>query len=272
MATKPNLVCLITRQSPGKRSQLTHTTVKRVVILVTFFIYLRTGSDIYRKRKELQNFTSDPAPLSTLDWQGSVKTTEISVTSEAVDSALKPPPPAIVSAARRGSVTAAAARGPGAAYSVTISSSNESGFCEADDDLVLLTTPTQPTASAAAGPSPNRRRNHELNNASWSYTKCAILFFTAILITWIPSSANRFYSLIHSSEVSVPLQYMSSLVLPLQGFWNALIYIVTSWKAVKGLFAGSMRQWSAVQEITESLPQERPKERGTTSCQAKSDI
>ncbi|PHH67563.1 hypothetical protein CDD82_1325 [Ophiocordyceps australis] len=86
-------------------------------------------------------------------------------------------------------------------------------------------------------PSAARRRNHELNNAAWSYTKCAILFFTAILITWIPSTANRVYSVVHGNDVFAPLEFMSAFVLPLQGFWNAVIYAVTSWSACKTFFA-----------------------------------
>lgn len=89
-----------------------------------------------------------------------------------------------------------------------------------------------------------RRRNHERDNAAWSYTKCALLFFTAMLITWIPSSANRVYSLTHHNSVSVPLEFMSVFVLPLQGFWNCLVYITTSWTACKNLFHD---MWLAVQ-------------------------
>ncbi|KAM0454347.1 hypothetical protein ACHAPV_008426 [Trichoderma viride] len=81
-----------------------------------------------------------------------------------------------------------------------------------------------------------RRRNHERDNAAWSYTKCALLFFTAMLITWIPSSANRLYSLTHDKSTSVPLEFMSVLVLPLQGFWNCLVYVTISWTACKNLF------------------------------------
>lgn len=81
-----------------------------------------------------------------------------------------------------------------------------------------------------------RRRNHERDNAAWSYTKCALLFFTAMLITWIPSSANRLYSLTHDRSTSVPLEFMSVLVLPLQGFWNCLVYVTISWTACKNLF------------------------------------
>lgn len=84
---------------------------------------------------------------------------------------------------------------------------------------------------------PNTRRKvYERNNAAWAYTKCSILFFIAILITWVPSSANRVFSVVHQQGRSVPLEFMSALVLPLQGFWNAVIYFVTSWEACKSLW------------------------------------
>ncbi|EGO55229.1 hypothetical protein NEUTE1DRAFT_131048 [Neurospora tetrasperma FGSC 2508] len=82
-----------------------------------------------------------------------------------------------------------------------------------------------------------RRLVHEAHNAVWSYTKCAILFFAVLLITWIPSSGNRVYTMINDGEVSKPLFFASAFVLPLQGFWNAIIYVVTSWAACKELGA-----------------------------------
>ncbi|KAL1842949.1 hypothetical protein VTJ49DRAFT_3590 [Mycothermus thermophilus] len=85
----------------------------------------------------------------------------------------------------------------------------------------------------------HRRAHIESHNAIWSYTKCAVLFFTVLLITWIPSSANRVYSIVHNGEVSRSLFFASAFVLPLQGFWNGVIYIVTSWAACKSLW-GSM--------------------------------
>lgn len=53
----------------------------------------------------------------------------------------------------------------------------------------------------------------------------------------VPSSINRLYSLIYPGHVSVPFTYASSVVLPLMGFWNSVIYITTSWTACKLLFA-----------------------------------
>lgn len=93
----------------------------------------------------------------------------------------------------------------------------------------------------------NRRRNYyESHNATWSYTKCAILFFAVLLITWIPSSGNRVYSMIHTDHISKPLFFASAFVLPLQGFWNAIIYIVTSWAACKSMWGyvlGGLAGW-----------------------------
>lgn len=83
----------------------------------------------------------------------------------------------------------------------------------------------------------NRRKLavYEANNAAWSYSKCALLFFTALLITWIPSTANRVYSVVNKNEISLGLEYASAFVLPLQGFWNGLIYLFTTRHACKKL-------------------------------------
>ncbi|KAB5575920.1 hypothetical protein GE09DRAFT_609283 [Coniochaeta sp. 2T2.1] len=212
-----------------------------IVILVTFFIYIRAGSEIYKKHQQLKNFSShhEPEPLPIMDDPGnSSKTTEVIVTSEVVDhNAIDLSP-----LGRRGSEVSSQPRPPNAAYSVTVSSSKRPFRRESENDDVLpiqsnvtVSAPPQ-TAQRTGTANPLRRRQaYEANNAAWSYTKCAILFFTALLITWIPSSANRVFSVVHTSESSQPLEYMSALVLPLQGFWNAIIYIVTSWKACQML-------------------------------------
>ncbi|KAJ9427427.1 hypothetical protein QL093DRAFT_2203669 [Fusarium oxysporum] len=173
-----------------------------VVIAVTFFIYIRAGSTIYRKRQELDDFSSTDRDLTygAGDHLGTIKTTEVSVTTE-------------------------------------VPSSGDVG----DEVLPIERQQTRASVQVPAqqqqrsGGNPARRRNRELSNAAWQYTKCALLFFTAILITWVPSSANRVYSVFHTKNSSVPLEFMSAFVLPLQGFWNALIYMVTSWSACKNL-------------------------------------
>jgi hypothetical protein len=127
------------------------------------------------------------------------------------------------------------------AYSVHISADTNSG----DNADVVLPAQNQLTHTTSHGPGQRskgggsgnhvRRINHDVNNAAWQYTKCAILFFTVLLITWIPSSANRVYTILHSQASSTPLEFMSAFVLPLQGFWNAIIYMVTTWSATKNI-------------------------------------
>lgn len=143
-------------------------------------------------------------------------------------------------------------------YSVTISAKPPlSPTLAADQPAQPTTSAINNKASHCAQPSPSetqgqqqsstssgnhnkgfsrRKTTYEAHTAAWSYTKCALLFFTAMLVTWIPSSANRVYSVVQNGEVNLPLEYMSAFVLPLQGFWNAIIYMTTSWKACKMLW------------------------------------
>ncbi|KAJ6004809.1 hypothetical protein N7540_012608 [Penicillium herquei] len=82
-----------------------------------------------------------------------------------------------------------------------------------------------------------RRFLTEGNFATWVYTKYAMLFFVALLVTWVPSTANRVYALVRPDLFAFGLNYASSFVLPLQGFWNSLIYVSISWPAFKTLGA-----------------------------------
>lgn len=235
------LVVAAVRTNPGEK--------KRVTILITFFIYIRAGRTIYEKRKQLHDFKSEPDPLSVNgESVATIKRTEVTVTTEAAvdprDTQLGP--------MGRGKELPSANSAAGA-YSVHISAEN----CGDDMQLPIQGRTIQQTSTIQVAPhrppNPSGRRNHELNNAAWSYTKCAILFFTAILITWIPSSANRVFSVVHQNETFAPLEYMSAFVLPLQGFWNAVIYAVTSWSACKNLLQEMRsRRSSAVTEITDS--------------------
>ncbi|TAQ86608.1 hypothetical protein B7494_g5063 [Chlorociboria aeruginascens] len=58
----------------------------------------------------------------------------------------------------------------------------------------------------------------ETNAESWLYARVAVLFFIALLITWVPTSVNRVYALAKPNVINFPLNYVSSFVFPLQGF------------------------------------------------------
>lgn len=53
----------------------------------------------------------------------------------------------------------------------------------------------------------------------------------------VPSTINRVYTLAYPDAFVFGLNYASSFVLPLQGFWNCLIYVSISWPACKSLWA-----------------------------------
>lgn len=92
---------------------------------------------------------------------------------------------------------------------------------------------------------PTLTRTHALQSAhpeSWLYARAAFLFFCALLISWVPSSANRLYALVHPDAYIFGLNYTESLVLPLQGFWNAIVYIITSQTACRNLWRAIIQQ------------------------------
>ncbi|XTI84913.1 hypothetical protein V2W45_211194 [Cenococcum geophilum] len=102
---------------------------------------------------------------------------------------------------------------------------------------------------SSAGQAGVRRRNNaamDANTAAWGYAKVAMLMFVALFIVWVPSTVNRVYSLVHPDNPLYVLNLMSALVLPLQGFWNAMIYIATSWSqcgiAVRVVFGARRRR------------------------------
>ncbi|KAI5867158.1 family A G protein-coupled receptor-like protein [Durotheca rogersii] len=233
-----------------------------VTILLTMSIYIRTGGEIWRKRKQLRYFGAssssahDPEPFGA-GGPYTIKTTEVTVTTEAAEEGQDG-----IDLAPLGRLAVPKKK---AAYSVTISSAappptpqgdTSSVSASARDSMPAATTTTTTTTTstvrgrtaASAAKSQRRRANFEASNAAWSYSKCAILFFTALLVTWLPSSANRAYGVVNHDGVQPALEIMSAVVLPLQGFWNTLIYVATSWEAVKMTAADVMaRGWGGVQ-------------------------
>ena len=52
----------------------------------------------------------------------------------------------------------------------------------------------------------------------------------------MPSSINRVYALVYPNAVNFGLNYAASFVFPLQGFWNVIVYIITSQTACRRLW------------------------------------
>ncbi|UNI21207.1 hypothetical protein JDV02_007217 [Purpureocillium takamizusanense] len=210
-----------------------------VVILLTLIIYIIAGRTIYQTRKQLREFSSDMSLLSPPDAEKepASRSTQVSYgrrpTIGSIPSRLAPPPDDDLEDAVEG-----VAQGAGEEALVG------GGPCGCGGDESNNTDPpaSPPRRPLPDGPTRARRRSYELKSAAWSYTKTSLLYFTGILLIWTPSSANRVYALVHGGTTIAPLAYMSGLVLPLQGFWNWLIYTVVSWPACQDLFH-ELKSW-----------------------------
>ncbi|KAJ5482520.1 hypothetical protein N7475_001332 [Penicillium sp. IBT 31633x] len=255
-SSPPQLWCWISVQWDFLRIAVFYGPVWFVISL-TFAIYLRAGTVIYQKRRQLRevgDIDPDIAPESPF-----AMLTGIQVTREIA-----------CSTPERRSLSENTARGmPSAAfraYSVTIEGGSTASTLQETNSRIGL-SPLQREHSNKTGRSdmPDSQRRSistEASSATWAYTKYAMLFFIALLVTWVclseafllfqvfcwflpgtdclifqvPSTINRVYSLARPNDFSFSLNYASSFVLPLQGFWNSLIYVSISWPAFKSLW------------------------------------
>ncbi|TVY21199.1 Cyclic AMP receptor-like protein A [Lachnellula arida] len=154
----------------------------------------------------------DPEPASPSPFTG-LRTTEIEVVTTATKSPIETPPESYT----RPEKPAAGGRDQ---YTITISAHDS------------RPTPPPPTPRGLFP-----RRPSSMDKVKWAYTKCAMLFAISILITWVPASANRVYGLRYPKSPSFALNICSAIVLPLQGFWNTVIYFTTSLSICRGVFA-----------------------------------
>ena len=224
--------------------------------MISFCIYVLAGREIFAKRKQLRAFRnpSRPVPGQIGSSLTSFKTTEIHITTELT--------------AAHSSTPIGAFLGP---------DEQRAGINDKNYDQYSVTIGSAPMSSRSEVPRPiesraqsttvqqNNRRAMEANRAAFGYTKVALLFFVSLLVTWVsflthttpsnqarvkhprthenpqvPSSTNRVFSLVHPSLIYPPFTYASAVVLPLMGFWNSVIYITTSWAAVRLLFSGKL--------------------------------
>jgi hypothetical protein len=220
--------------------------------MCTIAVYVRAGKDIWNKRQSLRNFSTtppDPLPVVSDPFQPT-KTTEVTITSEAADVS----PSDSIDLEALGGQPQGIPKAPQpvkSAYSVSISSNQLPGSQPPQPKLRVDThstysekpreifiSPVSPAVPISAtlpnlervrlNPLSRRNAANQADTAIWSYTKVAVLFFVAMMVTWVPSSANRVYSVVHPGQINLGLEYASAFVLPLQGFWNAIIYTTTS--------------------------------------------
>ncbi|KAF9735215.1 hypothetical protein PMIN06_008975 [Paraphaeosphaeria minitans] len=238
-----------------------------VIIGATMCIYIATGREIFKKRAELRSFSKIPDqefgttltnPFTTMDL-GNIKVeTEMKVetsyktTSIDQDSLAAYPP-------SRGSFSSTKELSEPAVISPPSLPFDNIKTCHHEDGprtgykATAFSTCRAPGRGAKRSQSfptehnPNRRRTTAMegNAAAWGYFKVAFLMFAALFIVWVPSTVNRLQQFIDKEHSLFGLNLASALVLPLQGFWNSMIYISTTWPECKRALADTLDSLSS---------------------------
>ncbi|KAL8689029.1 MAG: hypothetical protein Q9218_005207 [Villophora microphyllina] len=194
-----------------------------------------SGREIFKKRQQLRAFHhSSRYPVEVENPFTNFKTTEVEITSELANSQCNSHAESnsmIIYPMARSKPGPPSARGYDQ-YSVTVSSKPMSPTLSNSSPTV------PPTPGTAAAVHYRHRAAMEANTAAWGYTKVALLFFVSLLITWVK---RRSWPLIvdqgPTADVLVAGAFFDEqVVLPLMGWWNAVIYVTTSWGACKDLF------------------------------------
>ena len=156
----------------------------RCFIISTCTIYALAGRVIFKKRSQLRAFNSVPSTVVENPFTN-YKTTEIEITSEVLGIGQGGPP-----SSYRTSIDQGTGGGKGRhsslgtydRYNVHISSA----------PLEPRSSPPMSMEAKGLGNQQAQRtiqkQNHlalEANQAAWGYTKCALLFFVSLLITWV---------------------------------------------------------------------------------------
>jgi G protein-coupled glucose receptor regulating Gpa2 C-term len=78
------------------------------------------------------------------------------------------------------------------------------------------------------------RLDHCKSSVLRTYIRTAFIFWVIFVITWMPSSINRVYSLVQANGApSYALSMLSCITLPLQGFWNAVVFTMVGLRGWK---------------------------------------
>ncbi|KAJ4357327.1 uncharacterized protein N0V89_001902 [Didymosphaeria variabile] len=229
-----------------------------VVIGATMCIYIATGRQIFKKRAELRSFTKIPDgdlgnTITTTDFRNIKVETEMKVETSykhvsidqdslsraSFSSTKELSVPADVSTLPPSSGPFDLMKGTTRREDSPRTGYNATAFAtiQVPDRKVKN---SQSFSSSQRNTHKRRTTALEGNAAAWSYFKVAFLMFAALFIVWVPSTVNRLQQFIDKEHSIFGLNLASALVLPLQGFWNSMIYISTTWPECKRALADTL--------------------------------
>lgn len=154
-----------------------------MIVSLTFAIYLRAGAVIYQKRRQLRNLGGIDSIDADIPGSPFAMLTGIQVTREIA-----------CSTPERRSLSAEGAHGlPSAAfrtYTCTIEGGSQPNIIPGSSSHASSGPPQKENASKARANvvDSQRRASTDATSATWAYYKYAMLFFIALLVTWVSQS------------------------------------------------------------------------------------
>ncbi|POS85843.1 hypothetical protein EPUL_001877, partial [Erysiphe pulchra] len=162
-----------------------------IAILVSLSIYVRAGKDIWIKRQQLRS-NSGPPPNPIIIVKDPFRSEPIGQVM--VSHTIETRSEYFNATSNDTNYTHTVAPG-----SLSQNSTDYKIEISANPTLRELVSSSSTTEDLHSIPV-RRYAAMEANKAIWSYTKVSVLFFLAMMITWIPSSANRVYSLMYKGR------------------------------------------------------------------------
>ncbi|KAL4801567.1 Nnf1-domain-containing protein [Aspergillus unguis] len=164
------------------------------VISVTLAIYTRIGILVWRRRRQLKEAggLDTTIDVSIPDDPPFSKVTEIRITREDAAPYGSEAGPSV-----EDNHSFSCHQSSHRPYSVSVQAGTGS--------VELESMPSNETPQPQHYP--RSRTTAEVNTAAWAYTKYAMLFFIALIVTWVPSTINRLYSLIRPDAPNFGLNY-----------------------------------------------------------------
>ncbi|KAJ4992684.1 G-protein coupled receptor 1-like protein 1 [Stagonosporopsis vannaccii] len=136
----------------------------------------------------------------------------------------------------------------------------------AGGQVATLPSPHMPTFRPAEHAAHLERRRETAD--MYSYFQVALLLFAALVVVWVPSSINHVYQLVHAGQPLYGLNLASAIVLPTQGFWNAVIYAQATWSECKDEYRKARERVQGGMAAAASAAAAEPKDRASVDTKS----
>ena len=184
-------------------------SISWIAIALALAVYVLAAADVYQRRHQLQPGFMNPLNDSPLKFS---VTTEVSITYESASRLELHRIPS----------------GPQQSLPFPFSASEKHAESQNYDVSVRALDARRNDSTAGPRALTRSAAEHDANTEALLYARAAFFYFVALLAIWLPASANRAYAVARPDRVSFPLAYASALLLSAQGFFNVIVYTVTS--------------------------------------------